>query len=247
MSYLIFDIETAALEFESLDPAQQEYLLRGAETDEERDERKRMMSLNPLTARVVSLGMISVASMDAEPIACVYSNTGDDEAPETEGRLSDGSIWRTMPERLLMERWWEVLHKGRARGGYTLITFNGRGFDCPFLMLRSAALRVKPSRNLMSGSRWKYDQHVDLQEELSFRGFGSNGATRRFNFDFYCKAFGIKSPKGEGITGYDVPRFWGEGKHEEIAEYCLRDVWATWELFKFWREYIGNVADGGSY
>lgn len=243
MSYLIFDIETAALEFDALDPAQQEYLLRGTNSPEEQEERKRQMSLNPLTARVVALGMISVATRDADPIACVYSNCGDDEAEEQEQTLADGSIWRTMSEANLMRRWWDVLRKGRTRGGYTLITFNGRGFDCPFLMLRSAALRIKPSRNLMDGTRWRYDGHVDLQEELAFRNFSSSGPTKRFNFDFYCKAFGIKSPKGEGITGYDVPEFWRAGRHREIAEYCLRDVWATWDLYKFWKEYLDDIRE----
>jgi hypothetical protein len=239
MSYLVFDIETSSLAFEDLDETQQEYLLRGAKSEEEEEDRKRQMSLNPLTARVVALGMVSVSSLDAEPRGCVYSNTGaDDGSEEVEGILSDGSIWRSMPERDLLRKWWEVLGKARGRGGCTLISFNGRGFDCPFLMLRSAALRVKPSRNLMDGSRWRYDGHVDLQEELCFKNFGSNGALRRFNFDFYCKSFGIKSPKGEGITGYEVPQFWVDGRHHEIAEYCLRDVWATWELYKFWKEYL---------
>lgn len=242
MSYLVFDIETAALQFEDLDESQQEYLMRGAKSDDEREERKRQMSLNPLTARVVALGMVSASSIDAEPKGCVYSNTGAVEGSEEEdGVLADGSIWRSLPERELLRKWWDVLAKGRTKGGFQLISFNGRGFDCPFLMLRSAALRVKPSRNLMDGTRWKYDRHIDLQEELCFRNFGSNGAVRRFNFDFYCKAFGIPSPKGEGITGYDVPDFWVQGRHREIAEYCLRDVWATWELFKFWREYLGQV------
>ncbi|HVZ39153.1 MAG TPA: ribonuclease H-like domain-containing protein [Candidatus Kapabacteria bacterium] len=241
MTYLVFDIETAALSFEGLDPVQQEYLLRGAENEEQQEEKKRLMSLNPLTARVVTLAMLMVNSFDAEPKAFVYSNCGDDPSlPEEEGTLADGAVWKTMPERALMTKWWEVLSFYHARGGYTLITFNGRGFDCPFLMLRSAALAIRPSRNLMDGTRWRYDRHVDLQEELSFHQFSSSGPTRRFNFDFYCKAFGIKSPKGEGITGHDVPEFWLQGRHREIAEYCLRDVRATWDLFKYWKRFLAD-------
>ena len=237
MPYLVFDIETSPLAFEDLDLAQQEYLMRGAASDEEREERKRMMSLNPLTARVASLGMVSVPSLDAEPQGCVYSNRGDD-AEEIEEKLPDGSIWKTMSERALLEKLWQVLEWGRTRGGSCLISFNGRGFDCPFLMLRSAVLRVKPSRNLMDGTRWRYDRHIDLQDELCFKGSDRNGAMRRFNFDFYCKSFGIKSPKSEGVSGYDVPDLWARGEHRAIAEYCMRDVWATWELFKFWKEYL---------
>ncbi len=242
MIYLVFDIETSALPFEGFDESQQEYLLRGAATDAEREDRKRMMSLNPLTAQVVSLGMVSCNSLDGQPKGCVYSSYGAEENGEPyESTLSDGSKWCMMSERQLLAKWWDALAKGRSGGGYSLISFNGRGFDCPFLMLRSAALRVKPSRNLMDGTRWKYDRHIDLQEELAFKNNDRNGAMRRFNFDFYCKSFGIKSPKGEGITGYQVPEFYQQGRHKEIAEYCLRDVWATWELFKFWKEYLADV------
>lgn len=240
MAYLIFDIETSALPFDDFDQSQQEYLLRGTTTEEEQEERKRMMSLNPLTAQVVALGMVQVGSIDGEPRGCVYSSCGDESEAKEDESLADGSIWRTMSEGELLSKWWEVLARGGRNGGYHLISFNGRGFDAPFLMLRSAALRIKPSRNLMEGTRWNYPMHTDLQEELCFRGFDRNGAMRRFNFDFYCKAFGIPSPKSEGITGHDVPEFYRQGRYREIAEYCLRDVWATWELFKFWKEYLGE-------
>ena len=30
---------------------------------------------------------------------------------------------------------------------------------------------------------------------------GRDGAARKFNLDFYCKSFGIESPKSHGVTG----------------------------------------------
>ncbi len=239
MSFLVFDIETSAVPFESLEESQQEYIVRGATTEEERASKIAMMSLNPLTARVVALGMIRIASLDDVPQGCVYSNCGEEKAElREEENLDDGSIWKTMSERELFERWWELLGKRTGRESYHLITFNGRNFDAPFMMLRSMLLRVKPTRNLMDGTKFNYANHTDLQEELAFKGFDRNGALRRFNFDFYCKAFGIPSPKGGGITGQEVPEFFAAGRHREIASYCLRDVWATWELYKLWREYL---------
>ncbi|MEP7220332.1 MAG: ribonuclease H-like domain-containing protein [Bacteroidota bacterium] len=236
MSYLVFDIETSSLPFEEFDETQQEYLLRYAKDDEEREEKKRMMSLNPLTAEVVAIGMVFAPSLDAKPTGCVYSNSAGGESHEMQ--LPDGTKWCMMPEREMLVKFWDGLRKRRSDGGFHLISFNGRNFDCPFLMLRSAVHRVKPSRNLMDGTRWKYDRHVDLQEELRFKSTDRTGATRACNFDFYCKAFGIPSPKGEGITGHDVPERFRQGEHQQIAEYCMRDVWSTWELFKFWREYM---------
>jgi hypothetical protein len=77
---------------------------------------------------------------------------------------------------------------------------------------------------------------------LTFYGVsGREGAARRFNLDFYCKAFGIESPKSHGITGRDVNSLLVEGRFREIAEYCLRDVRATVTLFQIWRERLAGI------
>jgi DNA polymerase elongation subunit (family B) len=243
MEYLVFDIETSALPFEGFDETQQEFLLRGCATDDDRRRQKELMSLNPLTAQVVSIGMLQFPSLDAEPTACVYS-TGDEPF---DGKLDDGATWRVRSEREVLERWWKVIEHGEKNGGWCLISFNGRAFDAPFLMLRSAALRVKPTRNMMQGTRWNYPRHTDLADELSFYSHERTGPMRRFNFDFYCRAFGITSPKSEGINGYQVPEFFRQGRHREIAEYCLRDVHATWELFRVWKEYLSMEGTGGRW
>jgi len=70
---------------------------------------------------------------------------------------------------------------------------------------------------------------------------GREGAARRFNLDFYCKAFGIESPKSHGVTGMDVNTLMAEGKFREIAEYCLRDVHATVELYRIWKERLAGI------
>ena len=76
-----------------------------------------------------------------------------------------------------------------------IATFNGRGFDVPFIYLRSALLNVPISRKEWLGYRYQTEPHCDLAEQLTFYGVsGRDGAARRFNLDFYCKAFGIRSP-----------------------------------------------------
>ena len=233
MPYLIFDIESAALPFESFDDARQEYLLRGFETEEEREQQIANMSLNGLTAQVVCIGMIYAESLESDVKRIVYSNVESDPG---DGTLPDGSLWRRMTERELLERWWELFRKS----GLHLVSFNGRGFDCPFLMLRSAMLGVRPTRNLMAGTKFNYGAHTDLLDELSYFGFPSKtiAPMKRFNLDFYCKAFGITSPKEEGITGDMVPKLFAEGRHEIIAEYCMRDIDSTWRLLKHWKQYL---------
>ena len=70
---------------------------------------------------------------------------------------------------------------------------------------------------------------------------GREGAARRFNLDFYCKAFGIESPKSHGVTGNDVGTMLAEGRFREIAEYCLRDVKATVLLYHIWKERLSGI------
>ncbi len=81
----------------------------------------------------------------------------------------------------------------------------------------------------------KYDAiHVDLFDQLTFYG----AVRKRFNLHFWAKAFGIKSPKEEGITGDDVGRLYKEGKILEIAKYNAGDLKATKELYEKWEKYL---------
>ncbi|MDI6729565.1 MAG: ribonuclease H-like domain-containing protein, partial [Thermodesulfovibrionales bacterium] len=124
------------------------------------------------------------------------------------------------------------------------ITFNGRGFDCPFIMIRSAVNKIKPSRDLMPN---RYNSaHIDLLDQLTFYG----ASKRRFSLDMWCKTFNIKSPKsanesGEVITGYEVKDLFKSGRYVDIARYCAGDLRATKELFLIWENYI-KVSTGNS-
>jgi len=243
MAFLIFDIETAGLPFEHFDEGQQEYLLRGAVSEEEQQQRIDWFSLNPLTARVVAIGIVTAQNLEDEGKGCVLYNDGVEGATRR-STLEDGSAWHSMSEAELLRQWWaSIERRGRDGEPWHLVTFNGRGFDCPFLMLRSMALGIKPTRNLMDGTRWNYRNHTDLQDQLAFFGNDRLGAMRRFNLDFYCKTFGVPTPKDGGITGADVGRFYSDGRHAEIAEYALRDVWATWQLYRTWWNSLGELEE----
>src|SRR5260370_765631 len=131
---------------------------------------------------------------------------------------------------------------GAARHYEAIVTFNGRGFDVPFLYLRSALLNVPVTRKNWLGYRFGTEPHCDLAEQLTFYGVsGREGAARRFNLDFYCKAFGVESPKSHGVTGMDVNDLLAAGKYREIAEYCLRDVRATVLLYQIWKERLSGI------
>ena len=109
---------------------------------------------------------------------------------------------------------------------HRFVTFNGRCFDGPFLMLRSAMLGIPVTRNLV-GYRYSIRPHTDLLDAVSFFG-----ASRKWNLDFACKVFGVVSPKEQGMDGFSVGHFYRAGRIREIALYCRRDVEATAGLFQ---------------
>ena len=94
-------------------------------------------------------------------------------------------------------------------------------------MLRSAMLGVAPSRNL-AGYRYAVNPHCDLAEVLTFQG----AVRRMFSLDYWCRRFGITSPKEEGLDGSRVQEVYEAGGLDQIVEYCVRDVQATAELYR---------------
>lgn len=238
-SYLVFDLETVGLPLEIFDDVQQEYLLRGASSDEEQAKRIGEFALSPLTGRIVCIGM-QMMTRDADAWTAkrvAYSvdpEMGDDQ-PVRHEALPSGAGWYCSSERVMLENFWKLLNAHRS---ITLVSFNGRNFDAPWLMLRSAVLGIRPTRNLMSGTKFNYSGHIDLIDQLTFFQGAASGATRRFNFDFYAKSFGITSPKAEGVDGSKVGDLFAQNEYDSIAEYCLRDVAATWELFAVWERML---------
>ncbi|MCU0329736.1 MAG: ribonuclease H-like domain-containing protein [Candidatus Kapabacteria bacterium] len=235
--FLVFDLETIGLPIDTFDPAQQEYLLRGAATDEDRDRKINEFALSPLTGRIVCIGMQLVTTADASvrQVAYMLDPTMDDTAAMRESVLPSGATVYYGAERTMLENWWKLL---ASKKNITLVSFNGRNFDAPWLMLRSAALHIRPSRNLMDGTRFSYSNHIDLLDKLTYYNAQSTGALRRFNFDFYAKSFGITSPKAAGVDGSKVGLLFEAGEYDAIADYCLRDVASTWDLYSFWNSYL---------
>ena len=216
MNRVVFDIETLAVPVETLDEGQQEYLFRSAKTEEERTDALLKMNLTPFTAQILAIGMLNPDSNQGKVF---YQHPGSDASFVDDGLVE---LVPLTEQGILREFWKTIAHYSQ------FITFNGRSFDCPFLMLRSAIYDIHPTRNLMP-YRYSFNEHCDLMEQLTFYG-----AFRKFSLDFYCRGFGVKSPKAEGITGLDMGPLFGEGRYREIAEYCLRDVKATAELFHRW-------------
>lgn len=238
MAKLVFDIETSALPLDRFDEVQQEYLFRecGRIADEtERESRRaeihRQCSLWPFTAQIICIAMLNADSSRGQVLF-----TAEDHE-ETQPETGPVEFIACVDEAELLTAFWDV-----AKHYDTVVTFNGRGFDVPFVYLRSALLNVPITRKDWLGYRYQTEPHCDLAEQFTFYGVsGRDGAARRFNLDFYCKAFGVDSPKAHGVTGMDVHQLMAEGRFREIAEYCLRDVQATVMPHQIWKERLAGI------
>ena len=217
MKKLVIDIETVGTPWEEHDSYVREYLIKGM-NEAEAEEEKRRGALSPFTGKIVAIGVVNAETGRS---CAMYEVPGQTEVitrKDGNRTLISGS------EKQILERFWDYLDKDDR-----FISFNGRQFDGPFLMIRSAIRGVAPKRDLV-GNRYRFHPNCDLREVLNFNGT-INPRQMRFNLDLACKTFGIVSSKTEGMDGRAVETMYRAGRHEDIAIYCLEDVRATCELY----------------
>jgi hypothetical protein len=224
---IILDIETAGYNLDMLSESQQEFILRYAEKERDEETRNikraeaiRYLSLYPFTANIAAIGIYNIENGKS---SVFYLADEPEEFEIEEKKLK----CKSFPEEEMLYNFWAYITKVS-----TIITFNGKNFDLPFLMLRSAVLRVKPSLDLVNIKKTNIN-HIDLLEQFSYHNL-----IKKFNLDFYCHAFGINSPKTDLENGMEVKNMFDAGKYREIAQYCFNDLLATAELYKVWNEYL---------
>ncbi len=218
MKKLVIDIETVGIPWEEHDPYVREYLIKG-QSEEGAEEVRRAGGLSPFRGKIVAIGVIRI---DDGRSCALYEVPGQTDV-RVEKAASRTYISGT--EKQILEKFWEWFDSD-AR----FISFNGRQFDGPFLMIRSAVNGVQPKRDLV-GYRYQMHPNCDLREALNFHGT-TNNRQSKFNLDLACKTFGIATSKGEGVDGRSVESWYRAGRHREIADYCLEDVRATLELYQ---------------
>lgn len=230
MPKLVFDIETIGEDYDSLDKTTQEVLTHWIKKESEGkeeyniqlEELKNGLGFSALTGQIVAIGVLDV---ELNKGAVYYQNNGQ----IMEDFEKDGIKFKAASEKEMLEKFWEG-----AKKYHQFITFNGRAFDVPFLIVRSAVHKIRPTVNLMPPRFNMPTNHVDLLDQLSFYG----SVRKKGNLHLWSRAFDIKSPKDTGITGEDVGRLYREGKYLEIAKYNVGDLRATRELYMIWENYI---------
>lgn len=232
MNYLVFDIETIGKPFDEFDKKSKEifsqWAERGSDSDSNLEKQmekiKEGFPLSPFMGEIVTISVI-----DKDGKGATYFQAPDEDIKD----YKDGDVqYRTGTEKEILEHFWEV-----AQHYNVFVTYNGRSFDVPYLMIRSAVHKVKPTKNLMSNrylSMQRGATHIDLLDQLTFYG----AMWPRPKLHFVTQAFGIESPKQGDIDGAEVPKAFKDKRYKEIAEYCSADVVATKELYEHWNTYL---------
>ncbi len=230
MSQLIFDIETIGEDFDALDQTTQENLSHWIDDqifDEDQKARelkllKSGMGFSPLTGEIITIGMLDYEKGKG----VVYFQAPSENIADFE---EDGFIFRAMSEAEMLAKFWDGAKKYSR-----FVSFNGRAFDAPFLLVRSAIHKIKPTVNLMPNRYLQNSSHIDLFDQLTFYG----AVRKKGSLHLWSRAFGIQSPKAGGVTGDAVASLFKAGKFVDIARYNIGDVRATRDLYEYWKEYI---------
>jgi hypothetical protein len=106
----------------------------------------------------------------------------------------------------------------------TVIGHNVVAFDLRFLVQRHIVNGVRPHFIIAHAAQakpWEQDKVYDTLAQWSGNGSKAGGS-----LDKLCKALSIPSPKGD-IDGSQVWNYVRDGKIDQVAEYCAKDVAAT--------------------
>ena len=145
-------------------------------------------------------------------ISCAAALTSDGRQLLWCGRLPGEKI----ADQLNRDELWGLVGELQAfvAAGYTLLTWNGLGFDFDILAEESGMWEV--CRDLAMA-------HTDMMFHVfCLKGFA-------VALDKAARGMGLRG-KPPGMNGSLVPKYWASGRRQEVLDYVVQDVRTTLEL-----------------
>jgi hypothetical protein len=211
---LVFDIETVPKKPEEYSETQLELIARRLKNALQRD---------PMIDPIKEEGKIKGTDPYLSKVVCIglyYPQSGQRLAFTNES------------EKVVLQSFWDKIK------GYNgiFISFNGIRFDVPYIIKRSIYHGINPT-NLSFLQHLKYNAyppHYDVMIQLC-------GRETPYSLKQCCDFYDIPSPKEGAVTASNVADAYYDGRIDEIAEYCLRDLESTYKLYEKVRLFtIGN-------
>lgn len=216
-------------------------------------EEELILALNPYVSYIVSTSLCFLDSSSCDVFYISDTDTGQENLTlnlsTDDGNqeftinfhpvVFDGSVQGiSQAEKNLLECLWKSLENVDV-----LITYNGEGFDMPFLRIRTLLQKHMPTTffrffpGLDDDRRYSIKNHIDVMKFLSLGNYSGN-----YKLWFVSKAFGIYLSK-DYIDGSLVEKFFLEGKYKDIAIYNAKDSIATGLLYNKLKIYENSVSD----
>ena len=177
------------------------------------DTKRKYLAFDIETARVLPEDESDLKSHRPLGIACAATLLADSK----ELRLWHGGQDRSNPgDRLSQDEAADLVRylEDQVAQGYTILTWNGLGFDFDILAEEST---------LLENCRELATSHVDIMFHIVCqRGFG-------VSLDAAARGMEVTG-KPEGMDGSRAPVLWAEGKREEVLRYVAQDVRTTMDL-----------------
>jgi len=174
-------------------------------------------ALDWVTGKVVAVGIMDI---DGSPTAICC----DTEAHTLE------NMWEHLANEITVQT---TSDKTTQFFVTKVVTFNGTGFDIPFLRWRMAVNGIDNCRPdiFSSYSRYARGVHIDLYNYLTEFGTSTRWKGGQ-TLDFFCRVFDIDIPDNSGISGRDVPALWAKGKTAPIIKHMKADLERTAALYR---------------
>ncbi len=129
-----------------------------------------------------------------------------------------------LDEARTLRGFWKLLKGFNVRRDQ-IVGHNLFDFDLPFLYKRSVIQRVRPAVELPF-TRYRSQPIFDTMHQWN------KWSPRKFvSLDRLAKVLRLESSKNRGIDGGRVYDKFCEGCHQEIADYCMRDVELVREIY----------------
>lgn len=133
-------------------------------------------------------------------------------------------------EKEILLKFWDYLRQFKG----TFVSFNGLIFDAPFIIKRSMFHRIIPTNNdFINLKRFSINPHFDVKMIIGDWDKYATGT-----LDTITNFLGVPSPKEGAVIAADVYQAYKDGRIKEVADYCLRDVVATYEVYDIIKDYV---------
>lgn len=153
-------------------------------------------------------------------VVCIGYQTGLEDDPSVIWGIDESVLLRKFNcalETVQLSEWFTT----------TIVGHNVSSFDLRFLMQRYIVNGIKPHMILhraASAKPWEAEKVFDTM--VQFAGVGN-----RISLDKLCMALGVPTSKGE-LDGSKVGQYVADGRIDEVAAYCKRDIVATRQVYE---------------